>query len=87
VNKFCELSDARCIFVAQYPNKVIEDELHFPMYCPSFENHRRELFSNVLNYNAAIAILSAEDNFVWVLSNEDASTKLSSALNIAIAAL
>ena len=54
-------------------SKSVEDELHFPMYCPSFENHRRELFSNVLNYNAAIAILSAEDNFVWVLSNEDAS--------------
>jgi hypothetical protein len=36
-----------------------------------FENHRRELFSNVLNYNAAI--LSAEDKFVWILSNEDPS--------------
>jgi hypothetical protein len=34
-------------------------------------NHRRELFSNVLNYNAAI--LSAEDKFVWILSNEDPS--------------
>jgi hypothetical protein len=44
-------------------------ELHFLMYCPRFENHRRELFSNVLNYNAAI--LSAEDKFVWILSNED----------------
>jgi hypothetical protein len=31
------------------------------MYCPKFENLRRELFSNVLNYNAAI--LSAEDKF------------------------
>jgi hypothetical protein len=41
------------------------------MYCPKFENHRRELFSNVLNYNAAI--LSAEDKFVWILSNEDPS--------------
>jgi hypothetical protein len=44
-------------------------ELHFLMYCPRFENHRRELFSNVLNYNAAI--LSAEDKFAWILSNED----------------
>jgi hypothetical protein len=35
--------------------------------CPKFENHRRELFSNVLNDNAAI--LSAEDKFVWILSN------------------
>jgi hypothetical protein len=35
------------------------------------QNHRRELFSNVLNYNAAI--LSAEDKFVWILSNEDPS--------------
>jgi hypothetical protein len=25
----------------------MEDELHFLMYCPRFENHRRELFSNV----------------------------------------
>jgi hypothetical protein len=41
------------------------------MYCPKFENHRRELFSNVLNNNAAI--LSAEDKFVWILSNEDQS--------------
>jgi hypothetical protein len=49
----------------------IEDELHFLMYCPKFENHRRELFSNVLNDNAAI--LSAEDKFVWILSNEDPS--------------
>jgi hypothetical protein len=31
------------------------------MYCPKIENHRRELFSNVLNDNAAI--LSAEDLF------------------------
>jgi hypothetical protein len=36
-----------------------------------FENHRRELFSNVLNYNAAL--LSAEDKFAWILSNEDPS--------------
>jgi hypothetical protein len=42
-----------------------------PWYCPKFENHRRELFSNVLNYIAAI--LSAEDKFVWILSNEDPS--------------
>jgi hypothetical protein len=41
------------------------------MYCPKFENHRRELFSNVLNDNAAI--LSAEDKFVWILSNKDPS--------------
>ena len=50
-------------------SKSVEDELHFLMYCHKFENHRRELFSNVLNYNAAI--LSAEDKFVWILSNED----------------
>ena len=36
-----------------------------------FDNHRRELFSNVLNDNAAI--LSEEDKFVWLLSNEDPS--------------
>jgi hypothetical protein len=57
-----------------YPNcnsKSVEDELHFLMYCPRFENHRRELFSNVLNYNAAI--LSAEDKLGWILSNEDPS--------------
>jgi hypothetical protein len=52
-------------------SKSVEDELHFLMYCPRFENHRRELFLNVLNYNAAI--LSAEDKFVWILSNEDPS--------------
>ena len=52
-------------------SKSVEDEIHFLMYCPKFENHRRELFSNVLNYNAAI--LSAEDKFVWILSNEDPS--------------
>jgi hypothetical protein len=34
-------------------------------------NHSRELFSNVLNDNAAI--LSEEDKFVWILSNEDPS--------------
>ena len=49
-------------------SKSVEDEIHFLMYCPKFENHRRELFSNVLNYNAAI--LSAD---VWKLSNEDPS--------------
>jgi hypothetical protein len=52
-------------------SKSVEDEIHFLMCCPKFENHRRELFSNVLNYNAAI--LSAEDKFVWLLSNEDPS--------------
>jgi hypothetical protein len=52
-------------------SKSVEDELHFLMYCPRFENHRKELFSNVLNYNAAI--LSAEDKFVWILSIEDPS--------------
>ena len=52
-------------------SKSVEDEIHFLMYCPKFENLRRELFSNVLNYNAAI--LSAEDKFVWILSNEDPS--------------
>jgi hypothetical protein len=29
------------------------------MYCPRFENHRRELFSNVLNDK----LISAEDKF------------------------
>ena len=52
-------------------SKSVENELHFLMYCPRFGNHRRELFSNVLNYNAAT--LSAEDKFVWILSNEDPS--------------
>jgi hypothetical protein len=52
-------------------SKSVEDELHFLMYCPRFENHRRELYSNVLNYNAAV--LSAEDKCVWILSNEDPS--------------
>jgi hypothetical protein len=52
-------------------SESVEDELHFLMYCPRFENHRRELCSNVLNYNAAI--LSDEDKFVWILSNEDPS--------------
>jgi hypothetical protein len=52
-------------------SKSVEDELHFIMYCPKFENHKRELFSNVLNDNAAI--LRAEDKFVWILSNEDPS--------------
>ena len=37
-------------------SESVEDELHFLMYCPRFENHRRELFSNVLNYNAAILL-------------------------------
>jgi hypothetical protein len=46
-------------------------ELHFLMYCPRFENPRRELFSNVLNSNAAI--FGAEDKFFWILSNEDPS--------------
>jgi hypothetical protein len=45
--------------------KSVEDEIHFLMYCPKFENLRRELFSNVLNYNAAI--LSAEDKCVTLL--------------------
>jgi hypothetical protein len=49
------------------------------MYCPKFENHRRELFSNVLNYNAAI--LSADDKFVWILSNEDPSSNKSNIRN------
>jgi hypothetical protein len=52
-------------------SKSVEDELHFLMYFPRFENHRRELYSNILNYNAAV--LSAEDKFVWILSNEDPS--------------
>ena len=52
-------------------SKSVEDEIHFLMYCSKFENLRRELFSNVLNYSAAI--LSAEDKFVWILSNEDPS--------------
>jgi hypothetical protein len=52
-------------------SKSVENDLHFIMYCPKFENHKRELFSNVLNDNAAI--LRAEDKFVWILSNEDPS--------------
>ena len=52
-------------------SKSVEDEIHFLMYCLKFENHRRELFSNVLSYNAAI--LSAEDTFVRILNNEDPS--------------
>jgi hypothetical protein len=33
----------------------------------NISNHRREIFSNVVNYSAAI--LSAEDKFAWILSN------------------
>jgi phosphoheptose isomerase len=42
-------------------SKSVEDELHFLMYCPKFENHRRELFSYVLNDNAAIFIKVDKD--------------------------
>jgi hypothetical protein len=51
------ISNIRSIsFVSKY-------KLKFSI-CPKFLT-----FSNVLNDNAAI--LSAEDNFVWILSNED----------------
>jgi phosphoheptose isomerase len=42
-------------------SKSVEDEIHFLMYCSKFENLRRELFSNVLNYNAAIFIKVDKD--------------------------
>jgi hypothetical protein len=43
----------RTVYVPIENSKSVEDEIHFLMYCPKFENHRRELFSNVLNYTHA----------------------------------
>jgi hypothetical protein len=52
-------------------SKSVEDEIHFLMYCPKFENLRRELFSNVLNYNAArslwLLVRKRLRMFLWLI--------------------
>ena len=73
-NSFIIFTCPNPVLLVPASGKWVNAKTAFYLYIilyPKFENHRRELFPNVLNYNAAL--LSAEDKFVWILSNEDPS--------------
>ena len=58
----------------QCDHNAVEDEIHFLLLCPKFDNAREELFTNIkshlcLNYHS----LSMENKFIWLMSSEDAN--------------
>ena len=49
----------------------IEDELHFIMKCPLYATERQALFTSVQNNCRSFNLLTNEEKFVFIMSNED----------------
>lgn len=49
---------------------LIEDEKHFLLVCPKFNDSRKELLDKCFNNNVTVHS-STESKFLWLLSNED----------------
>ena len=62
-----ERSERKCPFC----EPDIEDELHFIVACPVYENLRRSLFRMCSNTSIHFESMSNEEKFIFILSNED----------------
>jgi hypothetical protein len=49
----------------------VEDEQHFLLTCPHYENHRTILFDAIEKKSPLIHHLSIKDKFIWIMSNQD----------------
>ena len=49
----------------------IEDELHFLMICPQYQTERIIFFNGIYEICRNASLLSKEQLFIWLLSNED----------------
>ena len=58
----------------------IEDELHFVIICPEYENERPLLFTACTEHSIHFEIMSNELKLIFIMSNEDlnVSSKLGS---------
>ena len=54
-------------------NHKVEDELHFAMECPSYNNLRQLFFESIFRLNTNFVDLDNEAKLIWLLSNEDQS--------------
>ena len=71
-----ERSERKCPFC----ESEIEDELHFIISCPKYENERTLLFRACTENSIHFETMSNELKFIFIMSNEDlnVSSKLGS---------
>ena len=49
----------------------VEDEIHFLLKCPKYEEERNKLLLPIMNSYKNFKELTAENKFIWLLSNEN----------------
>jgi hypothetical protein len=50
----------------------VEDEIHFVLQCPAYNNLRASLLQDIFNHNLISS--NDEQKFIWLMSSEDINT-------------
>lgn len=50
---------------------VCEDEFHFLLICPSYQDQRHNLFENIISFFPIFKDLNLKDKYIWLLANVD----------------
>ena len=64
-------SDRHCKYCLSLGIQVIEDEVHFVISCPQFQDERKCLETKIANVYPNVKRLTALNKFIWLLSQED----------------
>jgi hypothetical protein len=49
----------------------VEDETHFLIDCPFYDNERRSFFEEINRLNINFCNLDVKGKFLWLMTNED----------------
>ena len=72
--KYIERSQRLCRFCLSHSSNYIEDETHFIVNCPLYNEQRILLFNKVNSFCANFKDLSKESKYLWLLTNEHLPT-------------
>ena len=50
--------------------KEVEDELHFLLVCPKYNNERLQLVESVSKINSNFSLMTPAEKLMWILNNE-----------------
>ena len=64
-------SDRHCKYCLSFGIQVLEDEVHFVMMCPQFQEDRKFLETKIANVYPNVNQLSVWNKFIWLFSQED----------------
>jgi hypothetical protein len=68
--KLCILAEFLCTFVTCNNLKEVEDELHFLIMCPKYNNERLQLVESVSKINSNFSFITPAEKLMWILNNE-----------------